>query len=220
MAVVEGRESVEHAGVMPEGAGARWLLMLGLALSLALVVVVGVLVYDRLAGPLDPPPAVGLASSRVSARQAFVPAAESARHWQPDARLAAVSGQWSAVGEQPSGQVEWAFQFFSPSAQRLALVTVAGKEARVVREGASPHPVPTLSMDEWRVDSDKALWAWWNRVGKDLVAQHPDTHLAMQLRVPDEGGEQPVWTVVGLVAGAEDVQTVTVNATDGTVVGP
>lgn len=200
--------------------GERWLLILGLGVGLFLVALVGVMVYTRVASVAGPPPAVGLTSSRVSARQAFPSAAELASRWQPDALPAAVSGHWPAVGAQPAGQMEWAFQFFSPSADRLALVSVAGGEAQVVREGVSPHPVPTFAAEDWRVDSDKALWTWWNRGGEELVAEHPQADLAMQLRVAEEGSSQPVWTVVGLVAGTEDVSTVVVGASDGVVVEP
>jgi hypothetical protein len=201
---------------MAERSSVRWLLLLGL--SLILLAVVGALVYDRLAGPAALPPAAGLADSRVTARRAFAPAAEFAQQWREDARLAGVSGRWSAVGTQPGGQVEWAFQFFSPSIQRLALITVAGKGARMVRESLSPYPVPTFSTQEWRVDSDQALWTWWDRGGEDLVARRPDADLAMQLRMPQQGGGQPLWTVIGSAAGMETVFAVAVNATDGALV--
>ena len=199
-----------------EGSGARRLLLLGL--GLILLIAVGAFVYDRLVGSASLPPAAGLAGSRVTARQAFAPAAELAAQWQEDARMAAVSGRWSAVGAQAGGQVVWASQFFSPSTQRLALITVADGTARMVREGVSPFVVPTFSSQEWRVDSDRALWTWWDHGGEDLVAQHPEADLAMQLRVPDEGGGQPVWTVVGSVAGTETAFTVMMNAIDGALV--
>jgi hypothetical protein len=201
---------------MADRSSVRWLLLLGL--SLILLAVVGALVYDRSTGPAALPPAAGLADSHVTARQAFAPAAEFARQWREDARLVGVSGRWSAVGTQPGSQVEWAFQFFSPSIQRLALITVAGEGARMVRESVSPYPVPTFSTQEWRVDSDQALWTWWDRGGEDLVARRPDADLAMQLRMPQQGGGQPAWTVVGSAAGMDTIFTVVVNATGGALV--
>jgi len=199
-----------------ESSSVRWLLLFGL--GLILLVAVGALVYDRLAGAAALPPAAGLADSRVTARQALAPAAELAGQWQEDARLAAAFGGWSAVGVRPGPQVEWAFQFFSPSARRLALITVAGGTARVVRDSASPYTVPTFSTREWRVDNDQALWTWWDHGGEDLVAQHPDADLAMQLRMADEGGEHPVWTVAGSIAGTETAVIVAVDAASGAVV--
>jgi hypothetical protein len=197
---------------MTEDSGVRWLL---LGLVLVLLAVVGALVYGGWAGPASPPPVAGPAGGPVTACQAFAPAAELAARWQADARLAAVSGRWSAVGEQPVGQVEWAFQFFSPSTQRLALVLVAGEAARMVRESLSPYVVPAFSAEEWRVDSNRALQVWWEHGGSTVVARRPDTDLVMQLRLPEQGSEHPIWTVTGLVAGAKSSFTVVVDATSG-----
>ena len=211
---------MECAIAVTEGVGGRLLLLLSLVISLALLAALGVLVYDRVARPVDLPPAVGLAGSRIAARQALAPAAELARQWQQDARPAAVSGHWSAVGLQPGGQVEWTFHFFSFSTQRLALITVSDGAAQMVREDASPHPLPTFSAEDWRVGSDEALWTWWRRGGEELVAQHPDVDVAMQLRVSEGEDGQLAWTVVGLVAGTEDPFVVVVNAIDGAFIEP
>lgn len=206
----------ERVSAVSGGSGARWLLLLGLGLML--LVVVGALVYGRLAGSAAPAPVVGPVGGALTARQSFAPAAELAAQWQEDARLAAVSCHRSAVGTQLGGEVEWAFQFFSPSTQRLALITVAGEVARMVRESMTPYTVPTFSTEEWRVDSEQALQTWWSHGGGGMVARRPDTDLAMQLRVPDGGGGPPIWIVVGLVGGTETVFTVVVNATSGALV--
>jgi len=207
----------ERVSAMADGSGVRWWLLLGL--GLILLVVVGALIYGWLAGPAAPPPVVEVVDGGVTARQAFASAAESAAQWQEDAGPATISCHRPAVGVQLGGEVEWAFQFFSPSTQRLALITVAGGAARMVRESVSPYTVPTFSTEEWRVDSDQALQTWWKHGGGSLVARRPDTDLAMELRMPEGGGEHPVWTVVGLVAGTETAFTVVVDATDGAFVG-
>jgi hypothetical protein len=200
---------------MAEGSG-RSLLLLGLSLIL-LAVVVGVVIFDRLVEPASPNPEASLPGIQLSARQAFAPAADLAGQWQEDARLAAVSAFWSRVGMQLGGQAEWAFQFFSPSTRRLAIITVADGRAQMVRESVSPYTVATFSAEEWKVDSDQALQTWWNRGGGTLVSRRPEIDLAMQLRPLDEGG-QPVWSVVGSTAGTETAFTVVVSAADGTVV--
>jgi hypothetical protein len=209
---------MERTSAMAEGSS-RWLWFLSLSLVL-MVVVVGVVVYGRLVGPAVPAPVSGVADDQVTARQAFAPAAEMAGQWQEDARLAAVSGYRPAVGMQAGGQVDWAFQFFSPAAQQLALITVVDGTAQMVRESVSPYAVPTFSAGEWRVDSDQALRAWWSQGGETLAARRPDVDVAMQLRVPDGGVGHPVWTVVGSVAGSETAFAVAVDATDGTLVEP
>lgn len=205
---------------MTKRPGVRWPVLLALGLIVLAVVVGMLLLHDRLVGSAAPTPAAIVTGDRVTARQAFDPAAGLARQWQEDARLAAVSGHWPAVGMQPGGQVEWAFQFFSPSTQRLVLVTVTGGAARMVRESVSPYTVPTFPTEAWRVDSDQALQAWWKRGGETLVARRPDVDVVMQLRMLDEGVGQPIWTVVGSVPGTETAFAVVVNATDGALVEP
>jgi len=211
---------MECATAVTEGVGGRLLLLLSLVISVALLAALGVLVYDRVARSAGLPPAAGWAGSRVTARQAHAPAAELAGQWERDAGLAAVSGQWSAVGLEPEGQVEWTFHFFSSSTQRLALIAVADGVARVVRESESPYPVPTFSAGDWRVDSDGALWTWWRHGGEELVAQHPDADVAMQLRVSEGEDGRLDWTVVGLAGSTEDPLVVVLSGADGALVGP
>lgn len=191
-----------------------------LGMGLILLVVVGLLFYGRLAGPDGLPAVTGLASYGVTARQALAPAAELAVQWQEDAQLIVASCYRPAVGRQPEDEIEWAFQFFSPATQRLALITVAGGAARMVRESLSPYAMPTFSTEQWPVDSDQALQVWWDRGGRTVLEQRPDADLAMELRMSDEGGEYPIWVVAGLFEGAENVFIVRVNATNGAVVEP
>ncbi len=195
----------------------HWLLLLSLGL---LTVVVMLLLYDWLIRPTSSPPAVGLAVSGVTAQESFDPAIKLAAQWQKDAHLAAVSGQWSKVGLQQRDEIEWAFQFFSPSTQRMALVTVTGETARLVRESLSPYKMSTFSIKEWRVDSDQALQTWWASGGSTLVKQRPDTTLVMQLRISEGDDDAPVWMMSGFVSGMENALTVMVNASDGALVEP
>jgi hypothetical protein len=202
---------------MAKRTGIRWLLLLGLSL---LTVVVVLLFYDRLVEPTSSSSVVGLAIRGVTAQGAFDPAAELAAQWQKDARLTTVSCQWSNVGTQRTDETVWAFQFFSPSTQRLALITVADGAARMVRDSLSPYSLSTFSAERWRVDSDQALRTWWNSGGSDMANRHPDTDLAMHLHMSDEGGNDPIWTVVGFVSSPEMTSIVVVNGADGSLVGP
>jgi hypothetical protein len=202
---------------MAKKTGVRWLLLLGLSL---VTVVVVLLFYDRLVEPTSSSPVAGLAIQGDTARAAFDPAAELAAQWQQDAQLTSASCQWSNVGTQRTDATVWAFQFFSPSTQRLALVTAADGAARMVRDSLSPYRVSTFSAERWRVDSDQALRSWWNSGGSDVVARHPDMDLAMNLHMPDEGGNDPVWTVVGLASNPEMTSIVVVNGADGSLIEP
>ncbi len=200
---------------MAKRTGVRWLLLLGLSL----LVVAAILIYDQLSRSTAPPAAEGLVGG-VTARRAFEPASEAAEQWQEDARLANISGHWSGARMERGNEITWAFQFFSPATQRLALVTVADGAARVMRENLSPYKVPTFSSEEWRVDSDQALQAWWDSGGNTMETRHPDMELAMRLHVPDEGGDDPVWTVVGLTSSPEWTFIVVMNANTGALRQP
>lgn len=200
---------------MRKSRGVRWFLFLGL--GLILLFVVGLLFYGRSGGPAAPSPGTVPTGFGTTARQALAPAAELAAQWQDDAQLAVVSRNWPAAGTRLTGGSEWAFQFFSPSTQRLALITVADDAARMTRESLSPYLLPTFSAEEWQVDSDQALQVWWERGGSTLLAHRPDADLAIQLRVPEGGGRHPTWTVAGF-AGTDSVITVAVDGTNGAVV--
>ena len=198
---------------MGKGCNTRWLLLLSLGTVLLMA---GALVYSQSARPAARPSLT--LGAGITARQALAPAAELAEQWQEDAQLAVVSTHRLAAGTQSQGESEWAFQFFSPSTQRLALVTVIGEEAHITRETLSPYSVPTFLVKEWHVDSDQALQVWWEKGGGTLLTQRPDADLAMQLRGAEDGGEHPVWMVTGFVVSAESAFIVTVDATSGTVV--
>jgi hypothetical protein len=201
------------------GSQRKWLTAIGLALIVAL----GLLAYGQLANSASRPAGTtSLAVSGDTARQAYAPAVELAVQWQQDARLASVSGQALAIGKKSGNEVEWGFQFFSPSTQRLAVVAVSGGEARMVRPPTlSPYKLSTFSPDEWPIDSDQALQTWWERGGYSMVKQYAQVDAAMQLRISEELGSQPVWVIAGVAANQNTTLTILVNASDGSlVVGP
>lgn len=194
----------------------KWLTAIGLALIVAL----GLLVYGQLTNSASrPAETTDLAVSGDTARRAYGPAAELAAQWQQDARLASVSGQALAIGKKSGNEVEWGFQFFSPSTQELTLVAVSGGEARMVRPPMlSPYTLSTFSLDEWLIDSDQALQTWWERGGYSMVKQYTQVDAAMQLHISKELGSQPVWVIAGVAANKNTTLTIFVNASDGSLV--
>jgi hypothetical protein len=200
----------------------RWLVVLGLGLLLIMLVVVGGLAFGHgrlpsFAREQDPTPVPGPSIVGHTAQQAFALASELAEAWQEDARLAALRAHWPEAGEEHRDEIEWAFQFFSPSTQRLALFAVEEGEARRIRERLSPYVVRTISDEQWRVDSDEAVRAWWHRGGDYLVARRPDTEISLRLRVHEGEHPRPMWVVSGSLPGYEDAVVVKVDAVDGTV---
>jgi hypothetical protein len=194
----------------------------GRLLPAAGVLVVAVVALLALAGPGSGPPS----SSPVSlpglggqtAMEALDSALEAAERWEADAQLAGASCTWSEAGVASSSETEWAFQFYSPSTQRLAVVMVSGDAAWLFRDVLSPYVVPTFSTAEWRVDSDEALQVWWDYVGRSLLGRHPTADVAVQLRPSADHEMRLVWSVVGLFGDPDDALAVTVSGVEGTIV--
>ena len=201
---------------MAEKGNVHRLLLLGL--GLLLLVAVGI-VYIRRTETSTPPAMPWMGYGGPTAREALSPASEVAAQWQEDAHLVAVSGHLTWETGQQGYSVEWAFQFFSPSTQRLALILVSDGKARLMRDSLSPYRVHTFSLERWRVDSDRALQIWWDNGGSAVLARRPDTELVIKLNLPAEGDE-PLWTVAGVFPGQGDAFTIMVNATTGAVIKP
>ena len=155
----------------------------------------------------------------VTARQAFPAAARVATQWQGDAQLISASAQWLQPTAQRSGKsIDWSFQFFSPSVEQVIIVSVYDGTASQVTNFYT-SPIPTFSGDDWPIDSDVAWQTWLDSGGRDMLSRHPDTTLAMTLRLLDEGDEHPVWQVGGVVTGKRNALVIVVDAADGTVLG-
>lgn len=191
-----------------------------MGIGLVLIFALGLLAYGQLTNSASRSMGTTkLAVGGDTARQAFAPAAELAAQWQEDAGLTAVSTQLLAVGKGSGNDAEWGFQFFSPSTQKLALVAVSGGKARMVRPPMlSPYALPTFSLEQWPIDSDRALQTWWDHGGNSIVKQYPQVDAKMQLRVSEDLGNRPVWVVAGIVANRNTTLTIFVNAGDGSVV--
>jgi len=195
----------------------RWLVPLAAIMTIMLVAVAGVLAFDQFSSPSDPPatsqpPEVGL-----TAKAAARPAYKSAEQWREDAELAGAQIHYTALGQGPKG-AEWAFQFYSPSTERLAIFLVAGGEATLMRDTLSPYDLPTFSRETWRIDSDEVLSLWWDRGGSHLVRRRPDSDVTLRLRVSEQTPRGPSWTAVGSVPGQQSRFVIAVDATDGSVI--
>ncbi|MCP4540995.1 MAG: hypothetical protein GY832_27990 [Chloroflexi bacterium] len=181
----------------------RWMILLGLAFVIALGIVWLILALGR-PSPLfqgEQPGGVTLPVSlaeSVTARSAYPFAVSVAQSWQPDGQLAIVSAHWRPNRGRWPTDVVWLFQFYSPSARRLAVVVVDGARAWLLQEMSSPYVVPTFSEDEWQVDSTAALDTWWNTSGASFKSVYSEIDVAAQLRVMDGGNDRLAWSITGI----------------------
>jgi len=197
----------------------RWVFPLAVAVTGVVVIIAGVLAYDEFMAR----PAVGATVSPPdtgdTVRTALRPASRVAARWRTDAELTGalihIEGA-EGTGDAP----EWTFQFFSPSSGSVGLISAGRAEASLLHESRAPYALPTFASETWSVDSDEALGIWWRQGGGYLVTRRPDSEITMRLGLADEGRGGPVWVVSGSVPGQQSAFSVTVDATDGSIIEP
>jgi hypothetical protein len=199
----------------------EWVILIGLV-ALVLVVYAGLLrVMTRggigagaVASQPTPPWEV------LTAQEAYPPAEEVARTWQPDAKLSIASSSWRS-GATPQelleGKTTWGFHFISPSASQSCIVSVVGGEAQVIESGSIPKAPVLLELSDWQVDSPQALSIFLDHGGRDFLAAHADAdvHLHLLTRIENE---TVIWLAIGLSSDDGVAHTVPINAVTGAVI--
>ena len=197
------------------GSPARWAIIVGLAFALALVIAVLVL--------RQPLQDTGWASGNLpgdlgsgdSALQAYAPAEEAARVWQSDAQPVSASSHYRSRSGRWPGNTSWMFQFYSPGADKVAVVVVDTGQAQLLRESISPYQLDTFSRADWQVDGSAALESWWAAGGATFLSINSgsEPELVVQLRVQEGSQDQLVWTIRGIAGGQS--WTVVIDASTG-----
>ena len=151
------------------------------------------------------------------AAKAFFPRAQQAAlSWQGDAQFVSATASWPFVRlDNLSMPVEWVFQFFSSATQKMFIVSVDEKTVTPMRSSLTPYPLPTASVDMWKVDSYEAINAWLNHGGGDFLDAHPAVDVSARLLVSQEG--QLEWLVVGTLQNSQEIQLTRVNAENGVI---
>lgn len=140
----------------------------------------------------------------VTARSAYALAQELALTWRGDASLVGASASWhNATVDVFREPVPWAFQFYSPSARRLYLISVSGGEARALRESYASYSLSPITGEAWPMDSPQALAEWLNAGGGRFLRTHTLTDVHAALRY-DKEKSQVVWHLSGLEREGED----------------
>mgnify|MGYP000392017345 CR=1 FL=1 len=201
-------------------------------LSIAVVVVFGVLAYLLLSGAAQgsgaiaelprptPTPTIvyTLEGITFTAKSGYAAAETLALAWQPDAQPASVSADWRpATVEALAQPVAWSYQFYSPKARRIYVVVVQDGEAQAIHEQLVPYPVDTFAPEEWRVDSTEVLTIWLNRGGGWFLARYPAASVFAHLGVVGDD-RRWVWRVTGVAERGNRTHTVLVDPVTGAVV--
>jgi hypothetical protein len=201
-------------------------------LGVMIVAIVAVLGYiysfrAQTGPPLEPatPPAPPTATAaRVyklpatpySAKSLYASALQSAQVWQPDATLVSASTSWPfAKIDALSSPADWTFQFYSPRTHGIYVINVSETLVTPVRETLSPYPMSGLSNEEWQLDSNQALNAWLSGGGGDYLLEHPVVDISARLVRSQEGAA--VWAVIAADRQSDDVYSVSIDASSGTI---
>jgi hypothetical protein len=152
-----------------------------------------------------------------SARGFYPRADQAARSWQGDAQLVSATASWSfAQLDDFSRPVDWTFQFYSPGTHQLYVVSVGEEQVLPVTGMLSPYELPAVTMDNWRVDSHRALSAWLSYGGAAFIRGYSVVDVSARLRHSQDGRLE--WSVVGVVRDSQTVHLVRVDATSGQVI--
>jgi hypothetical protein len=130
-------------------------------------------------------------------RDAYKKALSTALGWQADAQLVGVTASWQvASGESLTlNRSSWAFQFYSPTAEKLSVVTAD-------HSGANPgrmQPInraPEAVMPDLDLDSDELLLTFLGVGGQDFVNNHPQANIHLQLKAEPTG--RALWYVTAV----------------------
>jgi len=154
-------------------------------------------------------------ASLTTAKDAYPLAEALARRWRDDVQLSRVTAAWRRPTEAQllSGKTNWAFYFYSPSAQQTIIVSVRG---RIVQEsGVSPasQAPATISPADWQIDSPQAIRDFLDHGGRQFLQTHPQSNVHLQLLASEAG--QVEWSIIALSVPGEPTVQFFLNATGG-----
>jgi hypothetical protein len=155
--------------------------------------------------------------TQVTARGLYPQAEAAARAWQADVQLASVATSWPQTAVNLLGNPNtWTFRFYSPSQNRLYLVSVTpdGQVTGTPHFRTQTYPPVAIDFEAWSIDAPDALAAWLDNGGGSFLGQRPGIEVMAQLSTNETGGG-PVWTVVGLGETSDEYWVVLVDAITG-----
>ena len=190
----------------------KFLLALGLGL---IVMALGVALLLIISPPRDgdeslpavPPPQIGGGSSAQEAYQVLQP---WAANWAAESGLIALSASLQKKGQAEGG---WTFQLYAPANKKLAVVTVAAGEVRLLKEQSAFYQQHPLAPTAWPLDSSTLFTHWWEERGAVIWSQPPAQSLYFQLGAQPEGAV--TWTISVLDTEGAVLDFWEVDATTG-----
>jgi hypothetical protein len=157
--------------------------------------------------------------SQMTAKTLEEQAVDKALRWNSDAELVSVTSNWeNATVDSIGSPSRWVYRFYSPSNQRLFLVTITPQgevigTSHAERIRNEPTPVPP---SEWTTDSLNAINIWLNHNGHVMLENLSGVLVVAQLQQLSRNS--PItWTVSGYHPPSKNYHTVFIDAKSGEI---
>lgn len=156
-----------------------------------------------------------------TAKVAYAQAQNQAKAWQPDAQLLNVSATWPhGANEQElrEGATTWAFTFYSPTGNQIAVFSVIDEAVNLVSEGEYSQQAPLLDVTGWNIDSHEVVEKILTEGGAQFLNDSGVTSLTMMLNMEDlDGNGRIVWEAILLGLQSGQALSVHLDATSGDI---
>lgn len=191
--------TVERPKTKPRFSRQQVLIVLGLlAINLAIYGGIWLLKQNNESRTRAP---AATAGETLELREAYKQALALALSWQSDAQLASAMTSWqvSSGDRLTLNRSAWSFQFYSPSAHQVELVSVDAQGPRAGRRQAVNTALQDVVPD-WSVDSDDLLLTFLSYGGQEFISAYPRANVHLQLKSENTGRSMWYVTAVDPVA--------------------
>ncbi len=153
---------------------------------------------------------VTTAGSRLTLNRARSVATALATDLQSDAYMVGAATTWRlAAGDRLTlYRPAWSFQFYSPSARQLWVVSVDADGGRVERL-ITTHAPPQRVDADWSLGAGDLLLIWMAHGGEEFIRQN--AHVNIHCQLVREGGRS-VWRMIALDPGTRQTLVVRIDA--------
>lgn len=171
------------------------LILLGM-LVINVCVYGGMWILSQGSEPIEVPQAL-VAGEPLELQVAYEQALALALQWQPDVQVVGATTSWQlATGEHLTlHRPAWSFSFYSPTVQKVQVLTVDQGGAQAVAF-QSVHTPPQQVTPDWGLNSDELLLTFLSYGGKAFMGAHPDANIHIQLKAGE--ADRPIWYITAV----------------------
>ncbi len=126
-----------------------------------------------------------------TAKIAFAAAQQEASNWQADATLLTATATWpqgATTNDLLAGETTWNYTFYSPQAQKVALISVIENQASLVSNNDTTLAQLPLGTNGWQLDSTEVVQIFLAQGGAQFLETNGVATMTMNLSTSNENG--------------------------------